>query len=359
MHLLRFSGPHLVEPQPRRFDGFEAGLLHLDRRRPLGRVREGAAGDRPMIVAFGLLQRRRARSACSRCHSSQWVSRAIASASVGAAHSMPKRSPVARAQSAQRESTRSASVFERPVAELGTSIRRRVDASTSASQPEPLGTGGFEQRIDPARRASRRPRAARSAAPAGRRCGSGRSRRRGSGTTVDGPMTGSSSGVAGRSPALAAVNPAVQRVRHDLARRPRSGRGPRRSSSARRSRRPPRRADQQRSIVPRHEVAALAPDRRAERAARPRELQQLAADRPHGQPDVRALDDDLPGPAAGREHDARCPTATRDRSRPAVAAGADDAADAAALDRLGAVAARRGRAARASGRRPRRIRATA
>ena len=56
-HLLRFSGPHLVEPQPCRFHGFEAGLLHFDRRRPLGRVREGAAGDRSMIVAFCLLQR--------------------------------------------------------------------------------------------------------------------------------------------------------------------------------------------------------------------------------------------------------------------------------------------------------------
>src|SRR5260221_4382664 len=49
---------NVVEPETRRFDRLERFLLQLDRGRPLGGIRECAAGDRSMIRAFRLLQRR-------------------------------------------------------------------------------------------------------------------------------------------------------------------------------------------------------------------------------------------------------------------------------------------------------------
>src|SRR4051812_36446423 len=55
--LLRLPRAHLVEAYARRFDRVERLLLHLDRARALGRAREGAARDRPMIRALRLLQR--------------------------------------------------------------------------------------------------------------------------------------------------------------------------------------------------------------------------------------------------------------------------------------------------------------
>src|SRR5258708_15717354 len=53
---LRFLRADLVEPDARRFDGIERVLLHLLRGRTLGRIRERAAGDRPMIRALRFLQ---------------------------------------------------------------------------------------------------------------------------------------------------------------------------------------------------------------------------------------------------------------------------------------------------------------
>src|ERR1700681_2678092 len=48
----------IKEPETRRLDLLERFLLQLDRGRPLGGIRECAAGDRSMIRAFRLLQRR-------------------------------------------------------------------------------------------------------------------------------------------------------------------------------------------------------------------------------------------------------------------------------------------------------------
>ena len=65
-----------------------------------------------------------------------------------------------------------------------------------------------------------------------------------------------------------------------------------------------RRADEQRAVVPRHQIAALAPDHAAEGRAGPGEMQQLAAHRPYRQPRLDAFDVNLTRPAARREHDA-------------------------------------------------------
>src|SRR5580704_4795109 len=46
-----------IEPFTRGFDRLERFLLHLDRRGPLDRARERAAGDRPVVRALCLLKR--------------------------------------------------------------------------------------------------------------------------------------------------------------------------------------------------------------------------------------------------------------------------------------------------------------
>ncbi len=103
-----------------------------------------------------------------------------------------------------------------------------------------------------------------------------------------------------------------------------------------------RRADEQRPIVPRNEIAAAAPGDAAKRRAGPRERQQLAAHGAHRHRRRDAVDGHVARPAAGGQHDGVAGQRSAIGVDEYVATTSRDATNAAAFDELRAVAPRRG-----------------
>ena len=244
-------------------------LLHLDRATAFGRARERAAGDRPMIRALG---------ACSASSAA-----ACSPATRASAAAAPSLQPPCRASRCRTIAVVRALRVRDP---LPVPLSCRDDVIHSA----PKRAGSRRQQWITGCRASRRRPAARSAARAGRRFDNGRSRTSGSAARRMRRSPAARHGDAGRKPTRAPRKPAVE------------ARGTSSHAASSRSRTPAdsgplveagvldRRADQQRTVVPRHEIATLGPGDAAQRRPGPGEVQQLTANRPNGHAPGHALD---------------------------------------------------------------------
>ena len=123
--------------------------------------------------------------------------------------------------------------------------------------------------------------------------------------TRDAPIIGRRSAVAGRNPARAPTNEAVKApgmMSHAASIRSRT---PATVVSLVESRILHRRADEQRTVVPRHHITPIAPYHAAKRRAFPRQPQKLTSDGMYRHAVREPGNLDLPGPAARSQHDCR------------------------------------------------------